>query len=162
MLETSDYLKDDCLKINCTVGVVVSAMNCFRLHSIQVPESDIGQHFGALLDNQEGSDVGFSVAGEKFHAHKLVLAARSPVFRAQFFEELQEEDTNEIVINDLEPKVFKVRFFWNAIFSYCGSSLLLAHPCDWYRSFFLYSSDTFLDLLSMLGRLCYILYTRTL
>ncbi|CAN6439890.1 unnamed protein product [Victoria cruziana] len=107
MLETSDYLKDDCLKINCTVGVVVSAMNCFRLHSIQVPESDIGQHFGALLDNHEGSDVGFSVAGEKFHAHKLVLAARSPVFRAQFFEELQEEDTNEIVINDLEPKVFK-------------------------------------------------------
>ncbi|KAG1333939.1 BTB/POZ and MATH domain-containing protein 4 [Cocos nucifera] len=105
-LETSDYLKDDCLKINCTVGVVVSVMDSPRLHSIQVPESDIGMHFGMLLDKQEGSDVVFDVAGEKFHAHKLVLAARSPVFRAQFFDELDCEK-NEIVVTDMEPKVFE-------------------------------------------------------
>ncbi|KAG6384006.1 hypothetical protein SASPL_156194 [Salvia splendens] len=43
MLETSDFLRDDCLKINCTVGVVVSATDCSMLHSIQVPESDIGE-----------------------------------------------------------------------------------------------------------------------
>lgn len=107
MLETSDFLKDDCLKINCTVGVVVSAIDCSRLHSIQVPDSDIGAHFGVLLENMEGSDVVFDVAGEKFHAHKLVLAARSPVFRNEFFDRL-EEDTQEVVITDLEPKVFKV------------------------------------------------------
>ncbi|KAG1358710.1 BTB/POZ and MATH domain-containing protein 4 [Cocos nucifera] len=105
-LETSDYLKDDCLKINCTVGVVVSVMDSPRLHSIQVPESDIGMHFGMLLDKQEGSDVVFDVAGEKFHAHKLVLAARSPVFRAQFFDELDCEKS-EIVVTDMEPKVFE-------------------------------------------------------
>ena len=107
-LETSDYLKDDCLKINCTVGVVVSVMDSPRLHSIQVPESDIGMHFGMLLDKQEGSDVVFDVAGEKFHAHKLVLAARSAVFRAQFFDELDCEKS-EIVVTDMEPKVFEVR-----------------------------------------------------
>ena len=107
LLETSDFLKDDCLKINCTVGVVVSAIDCSRLHSIQVPDSDIGAHFGVLLENMEGSDVVFDVAGEKFHAHKLVLAARSPVFRNEFFDRL-EEDTQEVVITDLEPKVFKV------------------------------------------------------
>ncbi|KAM0031462.1 putative MATH/TRAF domain-containing protein [Helianthus debilis subsp. tardiflorus] len=39
LLETSDYLKDDCLKINCTVGIVVFAVDCPRLqHSIKVPE----------------------------------------------------------------------------------------------------------------------------
>ncbi|KAH7561355.1 hypothetical protein JRO89_XS10G0215400 [Xanthoceras sorbifolium] len=106
LLETSDYLKDDCLKINCTVGVVVSAIDCSRLHPIQVPESDIGAHFGMLLENMEGSDVTFNVAGEKFHAHKLVLAARSCTFRSKFFEG-SEEDKQEIVISDLEPKVFK-------------------------------------------------------
>ncbi|XP_006446682.2 BTB/POZ and MATH domain-containing protein 4 [Citrus clementina] len=106
MLETSDYLKNDCLKINCTVGVVVSAIDCSRLHSIQVPESDIGAHFGMLLDNAESSDITFDVAGEKFPAHKLVLAARSPIFRSKFFDEL-EEDKQEIIISDLEPKVFK-------------------------------------------------------
>lgn len=108
MLETSDYLKDDCLKINCTVGVVVSAVDCPRLHTIQVPESDIGAHFGMLLENTEGSDIIFDVAGEKFHAHKLVLAARSPMLRAEFFDKL-EEDKQETIVTDLEPKVFKVK-----------------------------------------------------
>ncbi|ESR56737.1 hypothetical protein CICLE_v10020215mg [Citrus x clementina] len=106
MLETSDFLKDDCLKINCTVGVVVSAIDCSRLHSIQVPESDIGDHFGMLLENEESSDITFNVAGEKFHAHKLVLAARSPVFETEFLDAM-EEDNHEIVVTDMEPKVFK-------------------------------------------------------
>ncbi|XWS64902.1 hypothetical protein CRYUN_Cryun05aG0044000 [Craigia yunnanensis] len=106
MLETSDFLKDDCLKINCTVGFVVSETDCPRLHPIQVPESDIGSHFGMLLENEEGSDITFNVFGEKFHAHKLVLAARSPVFEAEFSDRM-EEDNNEIVVTDMEPKVFK-------------------------------------------------------
>ncbi|KAL8156571.1 hypothetical protein AgCh_001606 [Apium graveolens] len=106
MLESSDYLKDDCLKINCTVGVVVSAIDCSRLHSIQVPESDIGAHFGMLLDNMEGSDITFNVAGEKFHAHKLVLAARSPAFRLEFFDKMV-GDEQEVSVEDMEPKVFK-------------------------------------------------------
>lgn len=85
MLESSDYLKDDCLKINCTVGVVVSAIDCSSLHHIHVPDSDIGSDFGTLLENMEGSDVTFNVSGEQFHAHKLVLAARSPVFCSEFY-----------------------------------------------------------------------------
>ncbi|KAK9068099.1 hypothetical protein SSX86_012210 [Deinandra increscens subsp. villosa] len=105
LLETSDYLKDDCLKINCTVGVVVSATHCPRLHSIQVPESDIGSNFGMLLENMEGSDVIFNVAGEIFHAHKLVLAARSHVFESKLFG--QEGEDHEIVITDMEPRAFK-------------------------------------------------------
>ncbi|KAL2240011.1 BTB/POZ and MATH domain-containing protein 4 [Sesamum indicum] len=106
MLETSDYLKDDCLKINCTVGVVVSAIDCSTLHSIQVPDSDIGSHIGTLLENMEGSDITFNVSGENFHAHKLVLAARSPKFRSEFFESLDTDD-QEIMVSDMEPKVFK-------------------------------------------------------
>ena len=94
------------MKINCTVGVVVSAIDCLQLHSIQVPESDIGAHFGMLLENMEGSDITFDVAGEKFHSHKLVLA----VFRSEFFDGTDEEK-QEIVITNLEPKVFKVKIF---------------------------------------------------
>lgn len=107
MLETSDYLKDDCLKINCTVGVVRSTIDCSSLHTIQVPDPDIGAHFGMLLENMEGSDIIFNVAGEKFHAHKLVLAARSPVFRTEYFDG-QDVDEQEIVVTDMEPEVFKV------------------------------------------------------
>nr|GMD17648.1 BTB/POZ and MATH domain-containing protein 4-like [Ipomoea batatas] len=106
MLENSDYLKDDCLKINCTVGVVRSTIDCSGMHSIHVPDSDIGAHFGMLLENMEGSDIIFNVAGEKFHAHKLVLAARSPIFRSEFFDGL-DSDEQEIVITNMESKVFK-------------------------------------------------------
>ncbi|KAL1555132.1 BTB/POZ and MATH domain-containing protein 4 [Salvia divinorum] len=105
MLESSDYLKDDCLKINCTVGVVVSAIDCSSLHHIHVPDSDIGSDFGMLLENMEGSDVTFNVSGEQFHAHKLVLAARSPVFCSEFFE--LDSDGKDITVSDMEPKVFK-------------------------------------------------------
>ncbi|KAL8249825.1 hypothetical protein R6Q59_006693 [Mikania micrantha] len=99
LLETSDYLKDDCLKINCTVGVVVSVVDSPRLqHSIRVPELDIGSHFGMLLDSMEGSDVVFNV---------LVLAARSPVFRSEFFNQ-DGEKHHEIDLTDMEPKVFKI------------------------------------------------------
>ena len=112
MLESSDYLKDDCLKINCTVGVVVSAIDCPRLHSIRVPESDIGAQFGVLLEDSsmDAPNVTFDVAGEKFHAHKLILAARSPLFRSEFYDGPEEEDKQEITVTDIEPKVFKVKF----------------------------------------------------
>ncbi|KAG5578444.1 hypothetical protein H5410_058578 [Solanum commersonii] len=106
LLETSDYLKDDCLKINCTVGVVRSTIECSSLHTIQVPDPDMGAHFGMLLENMEASDVIFNVAGEMFHAHKLVLAARSPVFHTEFLCG-HEGDDQEIVVNDMEPEVFK-------------------------------------------------------
>ncbi|KAG8379002.1 hypothetical protein BUALT_Bualt07G0043000 [Buddleja alternifolia] len=39
-----DYLKDDCLKIDCTFGVVLSVNELPGLHLIKVPESDIGSN----------------------------------------------------------------------------------------------------------------------
>uniref|UniRef100_A0A7N0RIH4 BTB/POZ and MATH domain-containing protein 4 n=1 Tax=Kalanchoe fedtschenkoi TaxID=63787 RepID=A0A7N0RIH4_KALFE len=105
-LETSDFLKDDCLKINCTVGVVVSATECLRTRSIHVPESDIGAQFGMLLESKESADITINVGEETFRAHKLVLAARSPVLRSKLFEGLEKEK-QELIINDLDPKIFK-------------------------------------------------------
>jgi len=108
-LETSNYLKDDCLKLKCKIGVKVSASEYARLHLAAVPapapESELGSHFGALLENQEASDVIFDVGGEKFHAHKLVLAARSPVLEAKISD--SSEQNNEVLITEMEPRVFK-------------------------------------------------------
>ena len=132
MLESSVFLKDDCLKINCTVGVVVSAVDCSRLHSIHVPESDIGAHFGMLLENKECSDVTFNVSGEKFYAHKLVLAARSPVFETEFFNGMDEDD-QEIVITDMEPNVFKVAFPKK----HFSPSFLFGYNAAWFELFWL-------------------------
>ena len=107
-LETSDYLKNDSLSISCTVGVVVSSTQGPRLYSIPVPESNIGEQFGAILDEGENTDIIFNVGRESFHAHKLVLATRSPVFKAQLFGPLADHNKDLIDVSDIEPPVFKV------------------------------------------------------
>ncbi|KAI9102210.1 hypothetical protein K1719_023720 [Acacia pycnantha] len=107
LLETSEYLKDDCLVMHCTVGVVQTRFEGSK-QSIIVPRSGMGQDFKGLLETGVGCDILFKVKNESFKAHKLVLAARSPVFRAQFFGLVGDPCINEVVVEDIEPFIFKV------------------------------------------------------
>ncbi|XP_015888258.2 BTB/POZ and MATH domain-containing protein 2 [Ziziphus jujuba] len=118
LLETSDYLKDDCLYIKCCVGVVKSHTEGPKIYSVSVPPSDIGQQFGKILESGKGSDVNFEVDEEVFSAHKLVLAARSPVFRAQLFGPLKDKNTRCIKVEDIEVPVFKALLhfiYWDTL-----------------------------------------------
>lgn len=108
-LESSDYLKDDCLQVHCCVGVVRSHTEGPKTYSIPLSPSDIGLHFGQLLESGKDTDVNFDVNGEVFAAHKLVLAARSPVFRAQLFGPMKDQNTEHIKVEDMEAPVFKVK-----------------------------------------------------
>ncbi|CAO1949078.1 unnamed protein product [Urochloa humidicola] len=63
--------------------------------------------YAKLLEEKVGVDVTFSVGGEEFTAHKVVLATRSPVFKAQFYGPLREAGTECITIEDMQPVVFK-------------------------------------------------------
>lgn len=117
-LESSDYLKDDCLLVKCTVGVVKSQTEGPKIYSISPPPSDIGQHFGQLLESGEGADLNIEVDGEIFAAHKLVLATRSPVFKAQLFGPMKDRDTQCIKIEEMEASVFKALLhfiYWDAL-----------------------------------------------
>ena len=117
-LETSDYLKDDCLSVNCSVGVVRSRTEGPKTFSIAIPPSNIGYQFGQLLESGKGSDVSFEVDGEVFAAHKLVLAARSPVFRAQLFGPMKDYNTQCIKVEDMEAPVFKAFLhfiYWDSL-----------------------------------------------
>lgn len=107
VLETSEYLKDDCLLVKCTVGVVKSCTAGPQILSLSSPPSDISQHFGHLLESGELTDVSLDVKGEVFRAHKLVLAARSPVFKAQLFGPMKDDNTDCINVQEIEPPVFK-------------------------------------------------------
>ncbi|KAF5930364.1 hypothetical protein HYC85_031237 [Camellia sinensis] len=118
LLETSDYLKEDCLSVSCSVGVVRSHTEGPKIYSTPVPPSDIGQHFGQLLETGKGADVNFEVNGEMFAAHKLVLAARSPVFKAQLFGPMKDQNTQCIKVEDMEAPVFKALLhfiYWDAL-----------------------------------------------
>uniref|UniRef100_A0A8R7JXA1 Uncharacterized protein n=2 Tax=Triticum urartu TaxID=4572 RepID=A0A8R7JXA1_TRIUA len=96
-----DYLIGRHVTFLCAVMVIDDS-------PIPLPPSDIGTHLGCLLDNNDGTDVSFIVNDETFHAHRAVLAARSPVFRAELFGSMSEATMSSITLHDITPATFKV------------------------------------------------------
>ncbi|PNT64049.1 hypothetical protein BRADI_4g23825v3 [Brachypodium distachyon] len=99
-LEGSDYLRDDSFSIRCDVTVLKHIQKGNQLQV--VPPSDLHQHLDDLLKSMDGADVIFNVSGERFPAHRAVLAARSSVFKAELFGAMKEKDGNPIQIDDME------------------------------------------------------------
>lgn len=99
----------DCLTIECTVTVYkkpwITQMK--SLSRVEVPHSDIAEQFGKLLETKDGVNVSFIVGGETFAAHKIVLATRSAIFKAEHFEPLRKHGMEPITIKDLQPAVFR-------------------------------------------------------
>lgn len=94
--------------MNCTVGVVKNRVETPKNVQIHVPPSDMGRCFKELLSLGIGCDITFEVGDEKVSAHKWILAARSPVFKAQFFGPIGKPNLRRVVVEDVEPIVFKV------------------------------------------------------
>ncbi|GJM84574.1 hypothetical protein PR202_ga00257 [Eleusine coracana subsp. coracana] len=91
--------------------------------SVVVPPSNLNGHLGDLLASQEGADVTFQVAGETFRAHRCVLAARSPVFKAELLGSMKESNKAVIVrVDDMEAQVFR------ALLGFVYTDVLLDHP----------------------------------
>ncbi|KAL6659256.1 hypothetical protein ACP70R_003296 [Stipagrostis hirtigluma subsp. patula] len=108
--EASVYLRDDHLTIQCIVTARkanVSATTFVNKIEAPLPPSNIGEHLGHLLNSEKGADVTFSVGGENFTAHKIVLAMRSPVFDAEFYGPMQEASSQVVTIEDMQPAVFR-------------------------------------------------------
>ncbi|KAL6843200.1 hypothetical protein ACP4OV_026913 [Aristida adscensionis] len=108
-LEESEFLQDNCLRIECVVTVLKEPRVSETKPSpkIDVPPSDIAVHLGKLLEAEKGADVTLSIGGETFAAHKIVLAMRSPVFKAELYGPMSETGMQLIPINDMQPAVFK-------------------------------------------------------
>ncbi|XP_062227477.1 BTB/POZ and MATH domain-containing protein 1-like [Phragmites australis] len=101
-LERSEHLKDDCFAVRVDVRIVKEAP------STVVPLSDMHRHLGDLLWSKEHTDVEFRVSGETFAAHRLLLGARSPVFKAELFGPIKEGTTTDVIqIDDMEAHVFR-------------------------------------------------------
>ena len=61
-----------------------------------------------MLTNQTLADVTLKVEDNEFKAHKLILAAASPVFEAMFKEGTKEHEDNYVNIEDIDSDVFEV------------------------------------------------------
>ncbi|CAL4924947.1 unnamed protein product [Urochloa decumbens] len=122
-LEKSEHLVADSFAIRCDLVVIKefraqedtapAPATCF----VPVPPpSDLCRHLGDLLVTGKGADVVFEVGGETFAAHRCVLAARSPVFSAELFDDAMTKESGAtaviIRVDDMEPQVFEALLYF--------------------------------------------------
>ncbi|KAL6641111.1 hypothetical protein ACP70R_019292 [Stipagrostis hirtigluma subsp. patula] len=106
VLEKSDYLRNDSFTVRFDV-TVMKDVHTEETPFVVVPPSDMHLHFADLLSSKDSADVKFRVGRKTFSAHRLVLATRSPVFKAELYGSMKESGTaNVIRINDMEADVF--------------------------------------------------------
>ncbi|KXG24338.2 hypothetical protein SORBI_3007G027500 [Sorghum bicolor] len=115
-LAASPYLRDDRLTVECVLDVVETFLSETTASpgTAEPPPPDLSRHLGALLlQTPVGADVSFAVQGETFRAHRVVLAARSPVLKAELSgsapaKEDDDDDASEVVaVDGMAPPVFK-------------------------------------------------------
>ncbi|KAL6842085.1 hypothetical protein ACP4OV_028064 [Aristida adscensionis] len=102
-ISMSNYLASGTctLTVECTITVFKN------INTIPLPSSKLHRHLGKLLQSEVGADVTFLVAGESLATHKNILAARSPVFMAEFFGEMEERNSGCVEIKEMQAEVFK-------------------------------------------------------
>ncbi|KAJ1693900.1 hypothetical protein LUZ63_010598 [Rhynchospora breviuscula] len=103
-LEEPKFLNGDSFTVRCTIEVFNDEI---KIHCFEIPPSNLSQQLTSLLETGEGADVSFKVGRDTIHAHKSILAARSPVFKAQLFGPMKGMKNKTIKVKDMEASTFK-------------------------------------------------------
>ena len=96
------FLPDGNLTILCEIDVH-EIDKYVHISAGSVPKCELSQHLGSLLETATLSDVTLAVGDKEFKAHKNILSARSPVFRAMFQHDTKEHKENRVQISDCDP-----------------------------------------------------------
>ncbi|KAL3184813.1 hypothetical protein MRX96_030710 [Rhipicephalus microplus] len=108
--KANGLLPDDKLTLYCEVRVIANPVNISGWNDamqLSVPELRLSDDFGHLFESEDLSDVILSVNGREFRAHKAILAARSPIFKAMFKHDLEEKKQNSVDIPDIDHEVLQ-------------------------------------------------------
>jgi speckle-type POZ protein len=107
-LRSSPEFKTGCFIIRCVLTVTKEPRTEeIKRNLTVVPQPNLQDHLQQMLKDGQGADVTFSVSGRLLNVHRYLLAARSPVFKAELFGPMKEKETNTIPIQDIEPSVFE-------------------------------------------------------
>ena len=106
---TNGLLPDDKLTLFCEVNVVADSVNIFgqsNPRSLNVPKCNLSNDLSSLLETGSFADVTLEIDGREFKAHRAILAARSPVFLAMFYNTMEEQKNGRVEIRDLSSEIF--------------------------------------------------------
>ncbi|CAM0877993.1 unnamed protein product [Alopecurus aequalis] len=108
-LAESGCVKHDSVTVECTITVFMKSpeMTVLPAKQAPAPPSNLNLDLAQLQQSKTGADVTFLLSGESFDAHKLILAARSPVFSAEFFGDIGEKSTQQIEVEGISAPTFK-------------------------------------------------------
>ncbi|XP_048547925.1 BTB/POZ and MATH domain-containing protein 1-like [Triticum urartu] len=106
-LKTMPDLYYGSLTIRCVLTIIKESRTELKTNLAVAPPSNLQEHLRHMHVDGDGADVTFSVRGQLFNAHRCLLAARSPVFKAELFGPMKENSTRCIEIDDIEPQVFE-------------------------------------------------------
>jgi speckle-type POZ protein len=95
------------ITIRCIVTVTKEPRTVVKRNIPEAEQPTVRDHLEHMWKEGEGRDVTFSVCGHLFSAHRCVLAARSPVFKAELFSPMKEKAAQCIIIDDMEPRIFE-------------------------------------------------------
>ncbi|KAJ1691013.1 hypothetical protein LUZ63_015168 [Rhynchospora breviuscula] len=102
------YVTNGCFYVLCTIFIASDTTKVKPNHSSSgLPSDSLIEQLGDLLKSKNISDVTFEVDGEIFNAHRVVLAARSPVFMAELFGPMVEGNKKCIKLEGMMAEVFK-------------------------------------------------------
>ncbi|KAF3332090.1 BTB/POZ and MATH domain-containing protein 1 isoform X2 [Carex littledalei] len=90
------------LHVKITVKDESYTRACCNASSIGFPH----EHLQKFREENKHTDVSFDVDGKIFVAHRLILAAHSPVFEAELFGSMAESNRDCITISEMMPSVF--------------------------------------------------------
>jgi speckle-type POZ protein len=94
-------------QVICSVEVIRDGAPAMAPLTAEEELPDLGHDLAMMSHKQQLTDVSFDVDGESFSAHRLVLAARSPVFRAELYGSMAESKMASITIQEMGASTFR-------------------------------------------------------
>jgi speckle-type POZ protein len=103
------YLPRGGLLLECTLTVFTEtpAPTAAARARASAQALDMKEQLAKIYATGDGAGVTYSVQGRLFRAHRIVLAMRSPVLRAQLFRGMMESSARLIEVKDMAPDVFE-------------------------------------------------------
>jgi speckle-type POZ protein len=100
-------VKDDVLTLDVNIEIWQGNTTAVNFPDVK-PLQNLNSQLEKMLTNQTLTDVTLKAKDREFKAHKVVLAATSPVFEAMFKESYKEHKDSYVNIEDIDINVFEV------------------------------------------------------